>query len=534
LNESDLGKCEALFLNPGAKDGTAANRYQGQLTSLLAEKVEVVCQHMRADHANAYGIRKGSATAATTGTTCPPPLPSVARRGEWSLGAVLDVYWHFSVSGDEYLGRVLALLDPNKPEFASLPPHFVLENPLENPDVAEAMSLCFALILEKHPQTGGLLLRGLACIIHHSDAMFESAQGVSGHDFHRIPIFQRPELLSRLKGLVTTKPTDGVMTKATGIPPHIEQAVLMKKVLMNIGDIATRLETIGDRVVEAVERAIDQKAWDAGTITPQQLEAKFSSFAEKMKESMKEELSELKTAISSVAGVERSAEGSGAGSGRRNTSTGQGGLFTYRGAFFQIPEDFQISSKLTLRQALLFWMCGQNLTADGSSSVRPFSRLNLKLLPAGRSRDTIRQTWKPFFKYLEGANVNFGQAGTDLSAAQIDGMYKKCLDFLRERVSYCFAGNKNPESWTLGTWANKTRRAAIEQYGTMEDKSFLSAPLARNKKKAAGTKRKKAPASQYRYQRRSRQQTQQQQPQTAPQATNPPNPVPPWRWSWKG
>jgi hypothetical protein len=29
-----------------------------------------------------HGLRKGSATHATSGTTVPPPLPSVARRGE--------------------------------------------------------------------------------------------------------------------------------------------------------------------------------------------------------------------------------------------------------------------------------------------------------------------------------------------------------------------------------------------------------------------------------------------------------------------
>jgi len=384
VNSADLGAREFLFLKPTAREGTASNRYQGQLTALLSEKVEVVCQHMRVDHANAYGIRKGSATLATTGTTCPPPLPSVARRGEWSLGAVLDVYWHFSVSGDEYLGRVLALLDPNKPDFASLPPHFVMENPMENHDVAEAMSLCYFAILQKHPETGGLLLRGLACIIHHSDALFETARGVSGHDFHRIPILQRPE------------------------------------------------ETIGDRVVEAVEGAIDRKAWDSGTITPQHLEAKFSSFKDDIKKAMREEMGELRTAISAVAGTEGAVERVGASSGHRSTSGGPGGLFTYRGAFYQIPEDFIISGKPTLRQALMFWVCGQNLTADGSSSVRPFRQLSLKLLPAGKSRDTLRQTWKPFFTYLEGANVNFSQDGRDLSAAQIESMYEKCIDFLKE------------------------------------------------------------------------------------------------------
>jgi hypothetical protein len=30
-----------------------------------------------------HSVRKGSATFATSGTTCPPPLPAVVKRGEW-------------------------------------------------------------------------------------------------------------------------------------------------------------------------------------------------------------------------------------------------------------------------------------------------------------------------------------------------------------------------------------------------------------------------------------------------------------------
>lgn len=56
--------------------------------------------HIPAANFNAYaGLRKGAATHATvcmSGTTAPPSIPSVARRGEWSFGSVLDVYWHFN------------------------------------------------------------------------------------------------------------------------------------------------------------------------------------------------------------------------------------------------------------------------------------------------------------------------------------------------------------------------------------------------------------------------------------------------------
>jgi hypothetical protein len=81
---------------------------------LVEANVEAVIHHIQISYMNAYGIRKGSATLAASGTTYPPPIPSIARRGEWSMGSVLDVYWHFSEPGDHYLGRILAGLDPKK------------------------------------------------------------------------------------------------------------------------------------------------------------------------------------------------------------------------------------------------------------------------------------------------------------------------------------------------------------------------------------------------------------------------------------
>ena len=70
-----------------------------------------------------------------TGTTSSPSLPSIARRGEWSIGSVLDVYWHFGSVGNQYLGQILAGHDPNKENFDVLPPHFTMQDPMGNTKV---------------------------------------------------------------------------------------------------------------------------------------------------------------------------------------------------------------------------------------------------------------------------------------------------------------------------------------------------------------------------------------------------------------
>jgi hypothetical protein len=49
---------------------------------------------------HAHGIRKGSGTHASSATTLPPQFTSVAARGEWSMGKILDIYFQFAMGGD--------------------------------------------------------------------------------------------------------------------------------------------------------------------------------------------------------------------------------------------------------------------------------------------------------------------------------------------------------------------------------------------------------------------------------------------------
>ena len=103
-----------------------------------------------------HGLRKVSASHATTsGTTVPPPLPSVARRGEWSQGTIFDTYFLFAEPGDKYLGRCLAGLPPNAVDFAVLPPHFIYG--MENDDLNQALQICFGCIIDLYEerQSGG-------------------------------------------------------------------------------------------------------------------------------------------------------------------------------------------------------------------------------------------------------------------------------------------------------------------------------------------------------------------------------------------
>ena len=125
-----------------------SQKYCEQILTVVKPHWDVLMMHMKAINFNPYGLRKGGASHALLGTTCAPSIPSVARRGEWSIGSVLDCYWHFGSVGDQFLGRILAGLDLNREDFDSLPPHWRLTNPMMKSEISEEMELTFGCMVK--------------------------------------------------------------------------------------------------------------------------------------------------------------------------------------------------------------------------------------------------------------------------------------------------------------------------------------------------------------------------------------------------
>ena len=91
INSGNYVETEYLFHRTADEsDKVASHRYCTQLSQILKEKADLVKLYVRILHENAHGLRKGGATYATSGTTAPPPIPSVARRGEWCMGKALQ------------------------------------------------------------------------------------------------------------------------------------------------------------------------------------------------------------------------------------------------------------------------------------------------------------------------------------------------------------------------------------------------------------------------------------------------------------
>ena len=229
---------------------------------------DTVADYVWPSHANSHGLRKGAGTYATSGTTCPPPISSVAGRGEWSMGRVFDVYWTFCMIGDFYLGKLLAGFDPNSSSFACFPPHFVVE--IENKDVKEDLESSFRKIIERcrvqFPNIQGLLLRCLSCMVHHSEKIMQIIETNPRNPLANIPLFSNAKIFHELKQLVLTKASIK-FPRVTGIPPHVNMIVTLQDLIDNNAKEASERKKQFERMGEIVSEKLEAIAADNGTLT---------------------------------------------------------------------------------------------------------------------------------------------------------------------------------------------------------------------------------------------------------------------------
>jgi hypothetical protein len=522
-----------FFWEPGTEEGTAAKKYQEQLHGMITksqERIDAVKQHCRLDHFNAYGLRKGPASHATAGTTMPPSMPSIAHRGDWSMGAVFDAYFKWLPTGDQYLGRILTGKDPNNASFKTLPPHWNVENPLADDRIIDALKANFLSILEHHGDQSydptGLLLRCLACMVWHSDAILEVVHQNPSHELHSVPLFQPGSNLAELKGLVTTNPTPGVMTTATGIPPHVEVASQLKEISDDLRSLIKEVqENEGNRkeaeaqfqaqVIDVVKKGIEEQHFDNGHVTGLRLKQILDEHVQQQRQDITTMFQKFadRHFAAGLQGQEQPATATNR-TAQVTATTGSllSNLFTYRGQFWHVPENFKFPNKPTLDKALRLWLKGS--TVAGGKVVRPYRLLAPSLLPESSLQQQLRGQWQQFFKFINEVQMEDGTKWnsdwpTDtitISNQQLELTEKKMWAILRERVSYCFVNTKRkPESLSLSTWAKKITTSNILAYGTETDKAFVAGKESVKRKKTNRKRQQKqTPLYPQRQQKRNR------------------------------
>ena len=65
FEESFEKERQFLFINKGSDVGSAADKYCKALKNMFSDKKEEISEHIRPDHTNAHGTRKGGSIHAT-------------------------------------------------------------------------------------------------------------------------------------------------------------------------------------------------------------------------------------------------------------------------------------------------------------------------------------------------------------------------------------------------------------------------------------------------------------------------------------
>ena len=266
------------------------------------------------------------------------------------MGRIFDVYLHFAIAGDTYLGRILSGLNPTKATFGTLPPHWIPTNTMKNEHIKEAMELCYGTILDTWATNNksdptGILLLFLASIVWHLDWIQTIVVANPNHQFAALPILQKSELMMHLRDLVTLEPTDS-MPKATGIPPHVEQAVLMEKLLNTCSDTLRRVGNMGEEIRKAVFDAFEARSLENGQMTETRLTALLDTF----QNGIKTQIDGLKAQRMS-----NTNEGETAPVVMRESEQTVDGIvyavFAYNGQFYDVPENFDFPLETKRRTA---------------------------------------------------------------------------------------------------------------------------------------------------------------------------------------
>ena len=508
-------KSDKIFRKKG-KDRSASASYCQSLRRMIESDqawLDVVYTYVRKGHFHPHGTRKGAAVHVTTGTMDPPPIPSILRRGEWSMGKVLEVYWKWAQVGDTYLGRCVAGLDPDSESFDVLPPHFTMsrERAMKNKHIKEAMFLCFGPILDSWGEkcaVEGILLPMLASIIYHSEFLLSKTVGNSGHPFLSIPILQQTELLRTVKELVTTD-EGGEMKKATGVPRHVKMMKRVVEAFDKMDACMEKMEKIHDNLHETIGAAINAKAAESGHVTAQFVLDKLSEHAgtvsARLRDQMKNEITEALRDLDiaprprpqpAAAVIEDERDRNmpfialaGSRLGRFQEYTwGTGG----RRSAWAVPHDFSFPA-VKLRAAWMAYLFGfpnnrsQATNDDGSlctdddgepvpvrTPIRPLRFLTDDLLPllnaqSTRVRKTFRDAWRPVLHEMHDAN-RARIANTPLQEISHDFLQQTFdvgVKALQEKYPELFSGRHAARShiWAISTWNQRMNQVKRNRRG---------------------------------------------------------------------
>ena len=204
------------------------------------------------EHVTAHSLRKGAATMCS-GVIGGPNAFSICVRGGWSIGDVLDRYVTMENGTDQFIGRILAGLPHDSPEFATLLPHFDLGVDRDQLDMV--MIRTFGVDATEGTLVG-LLRACLASLVLHRDWLLRHLH--VGHLARSTWLFSNPlaaTFVNHLKGHIAygVSPPNAVV-RPTGVPPAVRQMLQAKsnfeELLRHVGGVLEAVQDLPEQLAQ--------------------------------------------------------------------------------------------------------------------------------------------------------------------------------------------------------------------------------------------------------------------------------------------
>jgi hypothetical protein len=257
------------FLFPGSKQEV---RFGEMLRKVLRDhKDEVMVMGYDVDDLGTHSIRKGASTYLTS-LPGGPSVAAICLRGGWSMGHIKDRYFKYFDSGDQFVGRCLALLNIHSSSFACSPAFFnVIEGSKDDCEVNRIVGLQFP-VMSKVVGFGricrmclGSMYYNLQWIrdnLHLNHIIKNTSQLIKNH-----AIISKLEIIE----VKVTYPWNDKDHVFAGIPPHVS---MMQDLTM----IRDEQRLFVDNFVDKVKEAIDACAPGAIRITEERLKKILNDF----------------------------------------------------------------------------------------------------------------------------------------------------------------------------------------------------------------------------------------------------------------
>ncbi len=248
-------------------------------------------------------------------------------------------YVRYESAADQFIGRILSMLDLNSPNFATLSPHFDRIDEI----IMNAVRQCFP---RAPAQLQPVLTHVLASLVFHAEYLQRVLP--SEHPVFNSVVFTQG-FTRTLRGRVALVFQDDKVF-ASGIPPH---AAITRR----LDAVEQRLVELPEKLTTAFHDELEKRAFDAGQLTRDSVEKMFGALLARV-------AGELRGIV-----APQHAQAAAEGQGQEQPVAGVR-TWMLDGRVCRVPREFKFNSRLSTQSLFQLYCLG-----DQNTQIGPYRKL---------------------------------------------------------------------------------------------------------------------------------------------------------------